>query len=178
MFDIGFPELIIVSIVALLVIGPDKLPQTIRTLVLWVGRFKRSLANIRADIENEIGADEIRQQLHNESIMKDLGDTRQQLEKIIRTTDKTLTDIRQTAANPGKATMKFATGALTSTETINDATSVTATDENSDTSSDTSSDTIANTTAAKPTAVTMNNLDASTTTGPDSDKTRRPDAAE
>jgi len=46
MFDIGFPELIVVSIVALLVIGPDKLPETLRSLFLWVGRLRRSLANI------------------------------------------------------------------------------------------------------------------------------------
>jgi sec-independent protein translocase protein TatB len=151
MFDIGFPELMMVSIVALLVIGPDKLPQTIRTMVLWIGRFKSSLANIRADIENEIGADEIRQQLHNESVMKDLGETRQQLENIIHSTDKTLTDIKQTASNPGKATIDFATEALTG----NSADSMP------------SSNIISNTAD-----------DASTTTGPDSDKTRRPDAAE
>ena len=36
MFDIGFPELVLVSIVALLVIGPDKLPAAVRTLALWV----------------------------------------------------------------------------------------------------------------------------------------------
>ena len=64
MLDIGFPELVLISIVALLVIGPEKLPETIRTISLWVGRFQRSFTNIRKEIEDEIGADEIRQQLH------------------------------------------------------------------------------------------------------------------
>ncbi len=95
MFDIGFPELIVVSIVALLVIGPDKLPETLRALFLWVGRLRRSLTNIRADIENEIGADDIRQQLHNESIMKELKETRQQLQRVVNQTDQTLTEIKQ-----------------------------------------------------------------------------------
>jgi sec-independent protein translocase protein TatB len=95
MFDIGFPELIVVSIVALLVIGPDKLPETLRALFLWVGRLRRSLTNIRADIENEIGADDIRQQLHNESIMKELKETRQQLQRVVNQTDETLTEIKQ-----------------------------------------------------------------------------------
>lgn len=72
MFDIGFPELLMISVVALLVIGPEKLPETIRSISLWVGRLQRSFANIRQEIENEIGADEIRAQLHNEGIMKDL----------------------------------------------------------------------------------------------------------
>jgi sec-independent protein translocase protein TatB len=72
MFDIGFPELLMISVVALLVIGPEKLPETIRSISLWIGRLQRSFANIRQEIENEIGADEIRAQLHNEGIMKDL----------------------------------------------------------------------------------------------------------
>ena len=89
MFDIGFPELVVVSIVALLVIGPEKLPETIRTISLMLGRLQRSFASIRREIETEIGADEIRQQLHNESIMKELEETRNTLQKAgqdVRTT--------------------------------------------------------------------------------------------
>lgn len=72
MFDIGFPELVMISVVALLVIGPEKLPGAIRTVSLWVGRIQRSFTNIRREIENEIGADDIRRQLHNESVMADV----------------------------------------------------------------------------------------------------------
>ncbi len=89
MFDIGFPELVVVSVVALLVIGPEKLPETIRTISLWIGRVQRSFASIRREIETEIGADEIRQQLHNESIMKELEETKntlQQAGKDVRST--------------------------------------------------------------------------------------------
>ncbi len=82
MFDIGFPELVMISIVALLVIGPEKLPETIRTISLWVGRMQRSFTNIRREIENEIGADEIRAQLHNESIMKDLEETKNTINQV------------------------------------------------------------------------------------------------
>ena len=86
MFDIGFPELLIVSVVALIVIGPEKLPQTVRTLSLWIARFRRSLANIKMEIENEIGVDEIRQQIHNESVLKELKESKDQLEGIIQET--------------------------------------------------------------------------------------------
>ncbi len=82
MFDIGFPELLLVSVVALLVVGPDKLPETIRTVALWIGRFRRSFANIKQEIENEIGADEIRAQLYNESIMQDIEKSKETLEKV------------------------------------------------------------------------------------------------
>ena len=82
MFDIGFPELLLVSVVALLVVGPDRLPETIRTMALWIGRLRRSFANIRQEIENEIGADEIRAQLYNESIMQDIKQSRETLQEV------------------------------------------------------------------------------------------------
>ena len=66
MFDIGFLELLIIAVVGLLVIGPDQLPQTLRSIGLWVGRFKRALQNTRSEFEQQIGADDIRRQLHNE----------------------------------------------------------------------------------------------------------------
>ena len=72
MFDIGFPELLLIGVVTLLVIGPDQLPSTMRTIALWIGRFRRGFADIRRDIEQGIGADEIRQQLHNEAILKEI----------------------------------------------------------------------------------------------------------
>lgn len=70
MFDIGFSELLLVGIVALVVLGPDRLPGAVRTAGLWIGRIKRSFSAIKAEVEREIGADEIRRQLHNEQILE------------------------------------------------------------------------------------------------------------
>lgn len=84
MFDIGFTELLLCLIVALVVIGPEQLPGTVRTVALWIGRLKRSLTETRAEIERQIGADDIRRQLHNEDIMRNLEETRLQLEASIR----------------------------------------------------------------------------------------------
>jgi len=72
MFDIGFPELLVIGVVTLLVIGPEQLPSTMRAIALWIGRMRRSFSEIRRDIEQGIGADEIRQQLHNEAILKEI----------------------------------------------------------------------------------------------------------
>lgn len=94
MFDIGFPELLVVGIVALLVIGPDKLPETVRTIALWVGRIRRTLSDIKSEIENEIGADEIRRQLHNESIMKEINKTKSQVNDIIKDAEGDLSNIK------------------------------------------------------------------------------------
>lgn len=73
MFDIGFLEMVIVAIVALLVLGPDKLPGAVRKAGLYIGHIKRSLAEVRSQVEREIGADELRQTLHNDKIMADLA---------------------------------------------------------------------------------------------------------
>jgi sec-independent protein translocase protein TatB len=51
------------------VLGPERLPGAARTAGLWVGRLKRSFNAIKQEVEREIGADEIRRQLHNEHIL-------------------------------------------------------------------------------------------------------------
>jgi sec-independent protein translocase protein TatB len=82
MFEVGFSEIALLLIVALLVFGPDKLPSVIRTSGLWIGRLKRSYQQIRADIEREIGADDIRRQLHNEDVMRSLNSSKEDLERV------------------------------------------------------------------------------------------------
>ncbi len=84
MFDIGFFELLVVGIVGLVVIGPERLPETVRTVTLWFGRFKQSISETRTELEKQIGADDIRRQLHNERIMKQLRDTRDDINRTIK----------------------------------------------------------------------------------------------
>lgn len=84
MFDIGFTELLLCLIVGLVVIGPEQLPGTVRTVALWLGRLKRSLAETRSEIERQIGADDIRRQLHNEEILRNIEETRLKLEATMR----------------------------------------------------------------------------------------------
>lgn len=87
MFDIGFFELLIIAVVGLFVIGPERLPGTIRTCALWLGRIKRNVLDTRRELEKHIGADEIRRELHNEQIMHNLAklkDTKDELENKIK----------------------------------------------------------------------------------------------
>jgi sec-independent protein translocase protein TatB len=72
MFDIGFAELLLVAVISLVVLGPERLPGAMRTTGLWVGRIRRTIRDIKTDIEREVGADEIRRQLHNEEVMRSL----------------------------------------------------------------------------------------------------------
>ncbi|NIF27612.1 Sec-independent protein translocase subunit TatB [Pantoea sp. Tr-811] len=65
MFGINFSELLLVALVALLVLGPERLPGAARTAGLWIGRLKRSFNAIKAEVEREVGADDIRRTLHD-----------------------------------------------------------------------------------------------------------------
>jgi len=72
MLEIGFPELLVILFVGLLVVGPEKLPQIIKTSTRSFEAIKSYLNQTRSEIEKSVGMDEIRQDLHNEKIMKDL----------------------------------------------------------------------------------------------------------
>ena len=60
MFDIGFGEIVVIAVVALFVIGPEKLPKTARTLGHLFGRLQRYVADVKADISREMELDELR----------------------------------------------------------------------------------------------------------------------
>ena len=60
MFDIGFWELAIIGVVALIVIGPERLPKVARTVGLWVGRMRGFVLSVKADIDHELRAEELK----------------------------------------------------------------------------------------------------------------------
>ena len=92
MFDIGFSELLLIAVVGLLVLGPERLPTAVRTTSLWIGRLRRQFTEIRAEVEREIGADEIRAQLRNEEIMDQLRESREVIESTSREIRQPLVD--------------------------------------------------------------------------------------
>jgi sec-independent protein translocase protein TatB len=61
MFDMGFTEMMLIGIVALIVIGPERLPGVARTAGKYFGRLKRFMTSVKADVEQELRADELRQ---------------------------------------------------------------------------------------------------------------------
>jgi len=94
-FDIGFLELFTVFVIGLLVIGPERLPQTIKTGAIWFSRLKRSISEARSEFEQQIGADEIRREIHNEQIMdsmKAIEDARHSVQQKIADVNKSLNE--------------------------------------------------------------------------------------
>ena len=64
MFDIGFWELLLIAIVALVVVGPERLPKLVRVTGLWVGKANASLQAVRSEISRELRAEELKQTLN------------------------------------------------------------------------------------------------------------------
>lgn len=76
MFDVGFSELVMVGLVALLVIGPERLPKAARIAGFWLGKARTTVANVKAEIKQELHAEEMRQLLlEQQSIANELQKT-------------------------------------------------------------------------------------------------------
>jgi sec-independent protein translocase protein TatB len=87
MFDVGFWELVVIAVVALIVFGPDKLPGLARTLGFWAGRARRQLAAFRQQVEREMAFEEMQRlqeqlraaasttpSIHSGNIKSEVGD--------------------------------------------------------------------------------------------------------
>lgn len=72
MFDIGFAELLIIGVVGLLVIGPERLPGAIRTGSAWLNRFRRGFNDIKQEVQQE---------LHNDAVLRELRESGEKLRR-------------------------------------------------------------------------------------------------
>lgn len=97
MFNIGSFEVLLICVIALLVLGPERLPTAVRTTGLWVGRFRRSFYKVKAEIERELNADEIKRQLHNESVMAEIEEARSDIESVAKDTEESVNKIVNSA---------------------------------------------------------------------------------
>jgi len=84
MFDVGFSQLLVIAVVALLVVGPERMPRVARTAGALLGRARRQIHQLRADVEGEVDFSEInriRSTLHDaaHSIEQSIGQAREEL---------------------------------------------------------------------------------------------------
>ncbi|QIL90862.1 twin-arginine translocase subunit TatB [Microbulbifer sp. SH-1] len=88
MFDIGFFELLLVGVVGLVVIGPERLPDAVRTTVRWWTQIKQTLGSAREELEREVGADDIRRELHNERVLRELRESKAEMERTFKDAER------------------------------------------------------------------------------------------
>lgn len=65
MFDIGFSELLVIAVMGLIILGPERLPQAARTLGLMIGKIRRTMSGIQQEFEQEVRNQEIREKLQD-----------------------------------------------------------------------------------------------------------------
>jgi sec-independent protein translocase protein TatB len=85
MFDIGFAELLIIAVVALIVLGPDKLPTAIKTVGMWVGRIRRTVSSIQSEISEELRIDEMKRTtaISKQELEKELKEMSQPFNEVV-----------------------------------------------------------------------------------------------
>ena len=72
MFDIGFWEVIFLAVITLLVVGPERLPKVARTAGLWVGKIRGFVVSVKADIDKELAADELKRTLQKQAAVPEI----------------------------------------------------------------------------------------------------------
>ena len=99
MFDIGFWEVTLIGIVALVIVGPERLPGLARTVGLWVGKGRRMIADVKRDIDREI----------RESDMGDLSSVKSELDKVKTEVDSKARDfVKDSGMEDTQSTLKQA----------------------------------------------------------------------
>ena len=104
MFDFSFPELMVVLVVALIVIGPERLPKVARTLGHLWGRAQRYVNGVKADIERDMAVEEFRQL--QQKVQAEAGEVAQSLQQTAQTADQQVQEINEAVAklsSPGQA---------------------------------------------------------------------------
>ena len=92
MFDVGFWEILLIGVVGLLVIGPEKLPEVARNVGKWVGKTRRYIANVRRDFESELNSSDLRELL---------GEQEAQIRELRGMVDETKREIGQSVDTLG-----------------------------------------------------------------------------
>lgn len=67
MFDVGFVELLLIGVVALIVVGPERLPRLARTAGMWIGRARRAVSAVKEEIDRELRAEELKEIMRKQS---------------------------------------------------------------------------------------------------------------
>lgn len=90
MFDIGFLELLIIAIISLLVLGPERLPVAARAAGRWIGKARRMVRQFSREVDRQIEIEELRQQLKEQGESLDIEDD---ANKIHQTVSQALNEV-------------------------------------------------------------------------------------
>lgn len=108
MFDIGFSEIFVIAVVALLVLGPERLPKAARFAGLWVRRARAQWYSVKSELENELADEELRRSLRQtqadlreaqESLRNQIHDSRDTVQRELRDAERSVEALNETPAS-------------------------------------------------------------------------------
>ena len=68
MFDIGFWELLLIAVMTMIIVGPEKLPGVAKTAGRWVGKTRRFIEGVKTEVEQEFDVTELKRMMHNQEV--------------------------------------------------------------------------------------------------------------
>ena len=92
MFEIGFWELVMVGVVALIVVGPEQLPGLARKAGFWLGKARRMIAEVKADVDRELHFEELKQTLRQQADLSEVQDVADQMKSLRREVEEEFDD--------------------------------------------------------------------------------------
>lgn len=92
MFEIGFSELVMIALVSLLVIGPERLPKAARLAGYWIGKARAMMSTVKTEIQLEFRAAEMRQIFKEESAL-------QEFQKLVDETNESVQSIQSSISS-------------------------------------------------------------------------------
>ncbi|UOV03963.1 Sec-independent protein translocase protein TatB [Pseudoxanthomonas sp. F37] len=111
MFDIGFSELLVIAVVALIVLGPERLPKAARFAGLWVRRARAQWYSVKDELERELASEELKRNLKD--AQDALRDTEQRIRDSARETERQFEEVRQAARDDARALREDVESAIT-----------------------------------------------------------------
>lgn len=108
MFDVGFWELILFFVVALVVVGPERLPRLARTVGLWIGKAQRIVSEVKEEVEREIRVEEIKNSISQQSGTEEIKKLADRVKSINSEVQETVSDtkpVKKTALPHGQTSV-------------------------------------------------------------------------
>jgi sec-independent protein translocase protein TatB len=107
MFDIGFSELIFILVITLLVVGPERLPRVARSAGLWIGKVRSFIVTVKADIDQELSAEELKRTLAEQAAVPELKEIIEEVSSDLHSMDSPVEKIHpeseQAVAKPAES---------------------------------------------------------------------------
>jgi len=104
MFDVGFLELLLVGVIALIILGPERLPKAAQALGLWIGKAKQSFETIKTEIDREIKLKELQQEIADQKAKLTEGfDLTEDINQIKEDVNQTVNSIHNQTRSIGQA---------------------------------------------------------------------------